>query len=401
MNRIFSNLILGAFLIVAFASGLLLEDKLDLLSKENNGSGFVISNTTARDFDMSLFWEVYNILKKDYYKPEKVDPKKSLYGAIQGMARSLEDPYTEFLEPSLSKRFYDDISGEFSGIGVEIGVRKGILTVVAPLEGTPAQMAGLKSGDKILKIDDKETQDMTLEGAVSLIRGKEGTNVRLLIFRDEFKEAKEFNIVRQKIKIPVYNLSQPRERIYYLKLFNFNENSAREFSKAGREIASRSKLDGLILDLRNNPGGLLEASVEIAGWFLEKGKIVTKEVKSDKILKSFYSPGPGSLSKIKKIAVLINEGTASAAEILAGALKDHLGVYIIGQKSFGKGSIQTLQALRDGSSLKYTIAEWSRPSGEIINGRGITPDLEIKDIQDNNADEIYQEALKFLMNEDL
>ncbi len=397
MKKVFSNLILIVFFIFSFTIGILVEDKFDLLARNSNDLSVTDITTNGIDvdgFDMSLFWEVYNILKKNYYKPEKLEPKKSLYGAIQGMTRSLDDPYTEFLEPSLAKRFYDDISGEFSGIGIEIGIRNGILTVVAPLEGTPAQVAGLKAGDKILKINDKETQDMTLESAVSLIRGREGTGVKLLIFRDEFKEAKEFNIIRRKIKIPVYNLSQPKPGIYYLKLFNFNENSVREFSKAGRELTSQNKLNGLILDLRNNPGGLLDASVEIAGWFLEKDKVVTSEVRLDKVMRSLYSPGPGSLGKVK-IVVLINNGTASAAEILAGALKDHLGAYIIGQKSFGKGSVQTLERLHDESSLKYTIAEWSRPSGEIINNKGITPDLEVKDIPDNNIDEILEEAIKF------
>lgn len=394
MSRIYVNLMMIVLLITGFISGLLLENNFDLVDKKGNVFISDISKGNSAEFDMSLFWEAYHILKKGYYKAEKLDPTKSLYGAIQGMTRSLEDPYTEFLEPSLAQRFYDDISGEFSGIGVEIGVRNGILTVVAPLEGTPAKLAGLKAGDKILKIDDKETQEMTLENAVRLIRGKEGTAVRLLIFRDDFKEAKEFTIVRQRIKIPVYSLSQPKEGVYYLKLFNFNENSAREFSKAGREMAGNNKLKGLILDLRNNPGGLLEASVEIAGWFLPKDKIVTSEVKLEKVLRNFYSPGPGSLGKIK-IVILINGGTASAAEILAGALKDHLDAYIIGQKSFGKGSIQTLERLRDGSSLKYTIAEWSRPSGKLINNKGILPDLEIKEnSQDDKSDPILEEALK-------
>lgn len=344
--------------------------------------------------DMTLFWDVYNILKEKFYRPENFDKKELLYGAIKGMTRSLKDPYTEFLPPSLSKTFFEDVKGEFGGVGFEIGIRNNILTVVAPLKGTPAERAGIKAGDKILAVDGKSTQDMGLLEAVKLIRGEPGTKVELLIYRDSFKTPKIFKITRAIIKIPVYEISEISKGVYHLKLFNFNETSYEEVFKAVYSLKNNN-LKGLILDLRNNPGGVLEEAVSIAGFFLKKGTLVVEETREGKVLKEYRSKGPGVLSNIP-IVILINKGTASAAEILAGALKDNLkNVEIIGEKSFGKGTVQALEMLEDGSALKYTIAEWVRPSGKIINEKGIEPDIEVKDKNlEDEKDEVLQEAIK-------
>lgn len=388
-NFLYSTVILLSVLVIFYIGFLLGKDSGLRQGKQDYN---VVSQNSP--IDLSLFWETYNKLKGNFYKPENIDNKKILYGAIEGMVKTLDDPYTEFMEPSISKKFLDDISGQFSGIGIEIGMSKGFLTVVAPLEGTPGQKVGLKSGDKILKIDDKETQDITLQGAVNLIRGQEGTKVKLLVYRDNFKEAKEFDVIRAKIIIPVYKLTKIKEGIYHLQLFNFNENSTQEFDRAIRELVNNN-VKTLILDLRNNPGGLLTAAVDMGGWFFDKGVVITKEIKKGEVIKTYYSQGPATLKNIKTI-VLLNAGSASASEILAGALKDNLKALIVGSKSFGKGSVQTIEELKDGSVIKYTIAEWARPSGEIINGKGINPDFAVKDSEDSQAkDMVLEKALEF------
>ncbi len=326
--------------------------------------------------DFSLFWDAWRLIEKKYVERSELDRQSMVYGAISGLFSSLNDPYSVFMEPEDSKRFLDDIKGSFEGIGAEVGIRKGVLTVVSPLEGNPAQKAGLKAGDKILKVDDTLTADLTLDEAVNLIRGKKGTPVVLLIARDEWDKAKEIEIIRNTIQIPIIKWEIKEGNIAYIQFYHFTENSAGQFRKTVKEIIN-SDVEGLVLDVRNNPGGYLEVAVDIVSWFLPKRELVVIEDygNGDKI--EHRSKGYSGLEDIS-VVVLINEGSASASEILAGALRDINDIKIVGQKSFGKGSVQQLEKLRGGSSVKITVAKWKTPAGISIVDEGITPDFEIE-----------------------
>ena len=326
--------------------------------------------------DFNLFWDAWNIVERKYVNRFELDRQKMVYGAIVGMLDSLEDPYSIFMEPKDSEKFIDDMSGSFDGIGAEVGIRKEVLTIISPLEGNPAQKAGLKPGDKILKIDDILTGDLNLDEAVSLIRGERGVEVTLLIFREEWKEAKEIKIIRDEIKIPIIKWEILDDNIAHIQFYHFTENSASEFRRTINEILLLQP-NGIILDLRNNPGGYLETAVDIASWFLSKGEVVIIEDFGNGKRNEFISKGYKKLEDMPTI-VLINEGSASASEILAGALRDIKEIKIVGQKSFGKGSIQQLEKLKGGSSVKITVAKWLTPSGLSISEEGIAPDEEVE-----------------------
>lgn len=331
--------------------------------------------------DFSLFWDAWHMIEKGYVDRLDLDIQKMIYGSVKGLFESLEDPYTVFMEPEQSKIFLDDMKGSFEGIGAEIGIRKGILTIISPLEGNPAQKAGLKPGDKILKVDDTLTADLSLDQAVGIIRGDKGTEVILLIIRDEWDEAKEIKIIRDTIEIPIIkwekiSLDNEDEWIAYIQLYHFTENSASQFRKTVKQALEQNP-KGIVLDVRNNPGGYLEVAVDIASWFLPKGELVVAEDYGNGYRNEHRSKGYESLENIPTI-ILINEGSASASEILAGALRDIKGIKIVGQKSFGKGSVQQLEKLKGGSSAKITVAKWVTPAGTNISKEGITPDEEVE-----------------------
>ena len=326
-----------------------------------------------KEVDFSLFWEAYHKLQEKFVDKEKFDVQKMIYGAISGMVKSLEDPYTIFFPPEEAKRFEEDVKGVFEGVGMEIGIRKGQLQVIAPLEGTPAQRAGLRAGDKIIKIDDKSTVDMTIEEAVNLIRGPKGTEVTLTIFREEWEKVREFKITRAKIEIPSLKWEIKNEDIAYLKLYHFSEKAGSDFEIAAFEILN-SPAKKIILDLRNNPGGYLEVAQDIAGWFLEKGQtVVIEDFGQGKEQNKYLSQGPSRLLEYP-LVILINEGSASGSEILAGTLRDNRGIILIGEKTFGKGSVQELERLREDSFLKITVAKWLTPKGQSITDVGLEPD---------------------------
>jgi len=328
------------------------------------------------EIDFSLLWEAWHKLEENYVNPERLDHQKMVYGAISGMVKSIDDPYTLFFSPEETKKFLEDISGSFEGIGIEIGIRKGQLQVIAPLEGTPAQEAGVRAGDKIIKIDETLTMDLTIEEAVSLIRGPKGTELTLTIMRDEWDTPKEFKIKRDTIEIPSMKWELKENNIAYIKLYHFSEKSHLDFQKLALEILN-SSADRIILDLRNNPGGYLERAQNIAGWFLERNQTVVIEDFGSGGKQEIYKAKGNSQLKDFPLVILINQGSASASEILASALRDNRGVKLIGETSYGKGSVQKLEELEDGSSLKVTIANWLSPNGELITDKGLKPDIEV------------------------
>ncbi|MBI2450769.1 MAG: S41 family peptidase [Parcubacteria group bacterium] len=373
-------LIIGSFKAGIYYNDLKQEKpKERVLIVENKESG------KPTNVDFGLFWEVWQKLEEKHIKREDLNRDKMVEGAIAGLIKSLDDPYTVFMTPKESKRFQDDVQGSFSGIGAEIGIRKGSLLIITPLKDTPAEKAGLLAGDKILKINNEDTIDMALDEAVSRIRGERGTEVNLLIARKDH-ETKEYKITRDNIKIPVIKFEKLENGLFYIALYNFSANASSEFNKAIGEFIS-SGSDKIILDLRNNPGGFLETSVGIAGWFIERGKTVVTEDFGGKNTQSLHSRGPAKLQKTPMI-VLINQGTASASEILAGALRDINGIKLIGEKSFGKGSVQEIDNLsKEGATLKITIARWLTPSGRSIMDDGLEPDIKIE----RKAEDIEQD----------
>ena len=372
-------LFLGGFILVVvllsfclgFYLGKIEGEKLVIKGVINRGLG------QPNGVDFSLFWDAWVRIQDKYVDKQKLDYQKMVYGAISGMVNSLKDPYTVFFPPEESKIFLEDISGSFEGVGMEIGIRDNQLTVISPLENTPASRAGLRPGDKILEVDGTSTANIGLVEVVKLIRGPKGTEVVLKIFREGWDEPKEFRITREVIKIPVLKWELKNDDIVYIKIYHFSENADLEFRKEARKILNTSA-KRIILDLRNNPGGYLEVAVNIAGWFLQRGDVVAiEDFGGTREAIEYKSKGQGQFLDYP-IVVLINQGSASASEILAGALRDNRGVKLIGEKSFGKGSVQELERLPGDCSLKITIAKWLTPNGNHITDVGLVPDIEVK-----------------------
>ncbi|MFA5998137.1 MAG: S41 family peptidase [Candidatus Paceibacterota bacterium] len=335
--------------------------------------------TPDANVDLANFWKAWNALEANYVITQASSTlptgKERLFGAIQGLASSYGDPYTVFLPPKEAQAFAETISGSFAGVGMEIDVKNGILTVVAPLKGTPAEAAGIKSGDQIAAIDGKSTDGVSTEKAVSQIRGPVGTTVELTIIRDG--KLLDIKIIRQTIQIPETDDGiDEASGVYHIALYQFTSSSPTLFAKAlARFYSSGSKK--LVIDLRGNPGGYLDAAVDIVSHFLPKGaKIVTEDFGGKEPNNVHTSYGYADVSAGTKIVVLIDGGSASASEIVAGALQDNDAGTVIGTKSFGKGSVQTLIDLA-GGSLKVTVARWITPAGHWIMGNGITPDITV------------------------
>jgi len=326
--------------------------------------------------DFSLFWDAYNKLQKNFIDPSKIDNQKIVYGAIEGMTKSLGDPYTDFFDPSQAQRFEQDLSGSFNGIGVEIGIKKETLTIIAPLVNTPGQRAGLKPGDIIVRINGQDATQMTTEEAVNLIRGAKGTAVTLNIFREGWNSPKDFRIIRDTISVPTMSWEIKNNNVAYIKINEFGEMLPSDFKTAALKIL-QSPTKKIVLDLRGNPGGYLQVAQEIAGWFLKSGQTVTIEDFGKGKEKQIYK-AEGNASLVNyPIVVLIDQGSASASEILAGALRDNRNIKLIGEKSFGKGSVQEVVDLKGGSFLKITIAKWLTPKGASISEVGLAPDVKI------------------------
>ena len=346
--------------------------------------------------EFSLIEDVWTELHAKYFEKDALDDTQLIYGAVRGMVETIEDPYTIFLDPEENENFLESVNGRFEGIGAEIGIQDKELTIIAPLKNTPAERAGLRAKDVILKIDDKDTAPMSLEEAVSRIRGERGTQVILLIVRKGVADPFEVSIVRDTIFVPSLQWEIKEGNIAVISLYHFTERAPVDFQRAAEEIL-RSGAQGIVLDLRNNPGGYLNASIDIAGWFLPEEKVVLLEDFGDGKVKEYKTAGPASLQNFP-LVVLINGGSASAAEILAGALRDHRNIPLVGEKTFGKGTVQELEELSGGASLKYTIAQWRTPSGRSIQNEGIEPTvfLSLEDLEDTTDDLQLLEAIEVL-----
>lgn len=324
-------------------------------------------------FDDALLKQVWALVKSNYYKPQDIDPQKLYYGAISGFVSGLEEPYTFFMDPELTKAFEEEIDGAFEGIGAEVSIKDDLLTIVAPLPGSPAEKAGIQTGDKVFAIDGVDTAGMSLDESVKLIRGEKGTEVVLLVWRaDEFLEVK---IVRDEIKISSVDWEILEEDIFYLKIHSFNSDTT-ELVNDVIEQVDLEKIQGIVLDLRNNPGGLLNIVIEIAQDWIANDVILKEKFSENKIV-NYQTEGVARLQGIP-VVVLVNGGSASGSEILAGALQDYELATVVGEQTFGKGSVQSLLKLPDGSSLKITVAEWFTPKDRLINEQGIKPDVEVE-----------------------
>ncbi len=398
-NKVLTSIIMLLLIIGAFFTGMFVgenseESKVTEVANQDLGQ--------PEQVDFSVFWKAWNIINEKYVDNEDIEPQDKIWGAISGLASSLGDPYTNFLPPQEAELFAENISGNFGGVGMEIGIRDSILIVIAPLKDTPAERAGIQAGDIILAVDGESTANMSVDESVSVIRGEIGTSVKLTLIR-EGREGTfdiDIDVVRDIIKIPTMESELRPDGVFVIRLFNFSAISPNEF-----RIALRNFINGgsnkLILDLRGNPGGFLEASIDIASWFLPVGKIiVTEDYKNNGEDLIHRSKGYDIFNENLKFVILVDRGSASASEILAGALKEHDVATIVGSKSFGKGSVQELADVTNGASLKVTVAKWLTPNGNSISDGGVKPDVEVEmTIEDFNAglDPQLEKAVEILL----
>jgi carboxyl-terminal processing protease len=350
--------------------------------------------------DFSPFWKVWNTINEKYSTADKITDQDRIYGAISGLVGSLNDPYSVFFTPDEAKSFKDEIAGNFDGIGMEVGMKDKILTVIAPLKDTPAYRADIKSGDKILKIDKTVTTGLSIEKAIKLIRGPKGTAVTLTIFRGGNQQPKEIKIVRDTINLPTLDTELRKDGIFVIKLYSFSANSANFFRQAMKQFVD-SGSDKLLLDLRGNPGGYLDAAVDMASWFLPGGKtIVTEDYGNNRTPEIFRSKGYDIFNDKLKFVILIDNGSASASEILAGAMQNNGRAKLVGSQSFGKGSVQEVVDVTPDTILKITVARWLTPNGTSISEKGLTPDYPVEITQkdlDAKKDPQLDKAVELLL----
>ncbi len=336
-----------------------------------------VKNSSGPDLykNLDLFTRVIKLIREDYV--EEVSIKDLIYGAIRGMTMAL-DPHSVFMAPEAYKELKVDTEGRFGGVGLEVTLRNNLITVVTPIEDSPAAKAGIKEGDLILKIEGSPTKELGLDESVRLMRGSRGTRVRLIVFREGWKEPQEMTLRRDIIRIKSVRAEMPEDGLGYIRIASFQENTSGELRRAEESLAKKSKggLKGLILDLRNNPGGLLDEAVRVSDMFIDSGLIVTTIGRSEEELDKREATKNGEPSY--PLIVLINGGSASAAEIVAGALQDHKRAVVLGTTSFGKGTVQSVFDLGDGAALKLTIAKYYTPKGRSIQAEGIKPDIVVE-----------------------
>ncbi len=374
-----------------------------------NFSPAIAAKQVAGKVDINTFWKVWDILDNEFVTTKHRDPlssdsdregtstitssstddelsieEKRLFGAIKGMVEAEGDPYTTFFVPSEASSFETEIKGSFEGVGMEVGKKDGIITVISPLPGSPSEKAGLKIGDKILKIDKTITNDLTIDAAVNLIRGKKGTTVTLTVYREGLDQPLEIKVVRDTIDLPTITKNYDKGTgVYTIKIHTFSEQVADMFTDAINEFKSTGSKK-LIIDVRGNPGGYLDSAVDIASHFIPQGKVVvSQDYGKKKDIEYLRSLGYGTIGSDVKVVVLVDGGSASASEILAGALQDYGLATLVGQKTFGKGSVQEYIKVTPTTGLKVTIARWLTPLGRSISINGLTPDVEVKITEDD------------------
>ena len=358
----------------------------------------VIANRTIgapKNVDFSEFWTAYNKVQSSY-AGDTVDNQKLVYGAIKGMVSALGDPYSYYLTPDEQKQFFSTLNGTFDGIGAEVGQQNSEFVIIAPLDGTPAQRAGLKPGDQIVTVDGKDVSDKTLDEVVSEIQGPKGTTVKLGIIPSGAKEVKEVDIVRDKINVPSVANSIRPDGIGVIRITQFGQDSAAAVKTAAQSFKDKN-VKGIVLDLRSNPGGYLDGAVDVGSLWIKSGPIVSEKSK-DGTVKPYDANGDAILNGIPT-AVLVDNGSASAAEIVAGALQDTGQGRLFGEKTFGKGSVQDVTALKDQSALRLTVAKWLTPNGKNINHEGITPDETIENVANSGttqSDKVMDRAIEWL-----
>jgi len=368
-NCFISIMFLALLFVLVFSPHSVLADTAPVINITSIANGATPSDVSV---DFSDFWKVWNLLKGSQVDSKSVSDQQLLYGAISGLAGAYNDPYTVFFNPNDAKEFLGDVQGSFGGIGAELGSQNGQMVVIAPLKDSPAAAAGIENGDQILDINSISTTNMALDKAVQLIRGNPGTSVNLTILRTSWTASKIITITRATINIPTVDWSMKNGNVMYLQLDEFDANANQLFSNAVTAgLAQGAK--GMILDLRNDPGGYLDQAVDIAGWFVSPGTIVVKEKFADNTVSTLTANGNATLKNFP-LVILINNGSASASEILSGALRVDKGAKLIGDKSFGKGSVQQVTQLADGSAVKITVAKWLLPDNGAIDHVGLTPD---------------------------
>tara|TARA_Y100000031_G_C8213617_1_gene382217 strand:- start:323 stop:1534 length:1212 start_codon:yes stop_codon:yes gene_type:complete len=363
-----------------------------VLSLVNKSDPMLTASETVIDFES--FWKTWNIINEKFVSTaSSTSDQEKVWGAIEGLVDSLGDPYSVFLPPADSETFAENISGNFGGVGMEIGIRNDILTVIAPLKNTPAERAGLLPGDNVIGIDDETTVGIRIDEAVRLIRGEIGTEVVLTIMREDVSEPFDVPVVRGIIAIPTIDTEAREDGIFVVSLYNFSATSPQLFREALREFVL-SGTDKLIIDIRGNTGGFLNAAVDITSWFLPAGKvIVTEDFGGSQKDIVYRSKGYDIFNENLKLVVLVDRGSASASEIFAGALSEHGLAQLVGEKTFGKGSVQELMNITNGTSLKLTVANWLTPEGNSFSENGIVPDFTVE-ITDEDRDALRDPQLE-------
>lgn len=353
--------------------------------------------------DFGIFWEVWNYLERDYLEPEKVSATEMVNGAVRGMAASLGDPYTAYLPPTENERSGQDLAGAFYGVGIELGYKEGVLAVVAPLDGSPADVAGVKAGDLIVHVKDsakdidEDSADWSLDRAVEVIRGPLNSPVTLTLIREGESEPLEITINRGEIVVKSAELEfveQNGKTVAHIKLSRFGERTNGEWDQLVNQILARKgEISGIVLDMRNNPGGFFDGAIDVASEFIESGVVVTQK---GQFSQQDYKANGGARLKDIPVEVLVNRGSASASEIVAGALRDRLGAQLIGEKTFGKGTVQDRRELSNGGGLHVTVARWLLPSGDWIHHEGIPVNIEVTDNPDTQEDEQLIKAIEVI-----
>ena len=389
LSFITHKLLLISLVIALFGAGYRMgEYRTQKELRQKPAYNYTVSNIdegNTRNIDFALFWETWNALEENYVDKTKLDPKVLYYGAIKGMVSSLGDSYTFFLTPEENQQSKDDLGGKFEGIGAELGLKNNQIVIVTPLKNSPAEKAGVRAGDIILEVDGKSTEGWTLNQAVSEIRGPKGEPVLLTLLRID--EEIEISIKRDQINIPFVELEFEKD-VAVIELTRFGDNTNKLWDQTVSTINQRIRqgtVKGVVLDMRGNPGGFLDGAVYIASEFLPQGKIIVKQQYANDTKEEYTVERRGKLLDIP-LVVLINEGSASASEIVAGALRDHERATLVGQKTFGKGSVQQALDLSEGAGVHITISKWILPDGEWINDKGIEPSVKVKNtVEDGNT----------------